>query len=301
MGQPSCPTLAIGITGSSGLVGSALVPLLTADGHRIVRLRRQTGTELFFTDAENSSDHLSAVVHLAGEPIASGRWNAAKKSRIRTSRVDGTRTLCQTLAQLDRPPRVIVCASAIGYYGNRGDQLLDECNGPGEGFLAEVVQAWEESTRPATERGIRVVCLRFGMILTPRGGALAKMLRPFRWGLGGRIGNGRQYWSWIALDDALGAIRHALASDVLAGPVNVVAPQPLTNAKFTTALGRELRRPTMAVVPAWLARVVFGQMADELLLASARVVPRRLLETGYVFRHSELADALHHLLARQPV
>jgi uncharacterized protein len=294
--------MTVGVSGSSGLVGSALVPLLSAGGHRVVRLRRTHGSELLLPVTDDRSDpdsRLDAVVHLAGEPIVSGRWTAAKKTRIRTSRVEGTRALCQTLAQAARPPKVIVCASAIAFYGNRGDELLDEGSGPGDGFLADVVQAWEESTKPATQRGIRVVLLRLGMILSRQGGALAKMLPLFRCGLGGRLGGGRQYWSWIALDDALGAICHALTTDHLAGPVNGVAPQTVTNAQFTAALGHVLRRPTLAIVPAWAVRALLGQMADELLLASARVVPRRLIEAGYVFRYGQLDDALHHLLGRQ--
>jgi uncharacterized protein (TIGR01777 family) len=290
--------MTIGITGASGLVGSALAPRLLADGHQVVRLRREKGSGLFLPAAENRLAPFlpDAVIHLAGEPIASGRWNTAKKRRIRDSRVEGTRDLCQALAQQESPPHVLVCASATGFYGNRGNELLDEESGPGEGFLAEVVQSWEQSARPAVERGIRVVCVRFGMILTRQGGALGKMLGPFQYGLGGRIGNGRQYWSWIALDDALAAVCHALTTSSLVGPVNVVAPQAITNADFTAALGRVLGCPTFAHLPAWAARLVFGQMADELLLASARVVPRRLMETGYLFRHGELLAALGHLL-----
>jgi uncharacterized protein (TIGR01777 family) len=294
--------MTIGLTGASGLVGSALTPRLLADGHQVVRLRRESGSGLFLPAAENGPAPFlpDAVIHLAGEPIASGRWNAAKKRRIRDSRVAGTRALCQTLAEQAPPPRVLVCASAVGFYGNRGDELLDEESGPGDGFLAEVVQNWEQAARLAIERGIRVVCLRFGMILSRQGGALGKMLRPFRYGLGGRIGDGRQYWSWITLDDALGAVCHALTTDSLVGPVNAVAPQAITNADFTAALGHVLGRPTFAHLPAWVARLVFGQMADELLLASARVLPRRLAETGYVFRHGELFAALRHLLASPP-
>ncbi len=291
--------MTIGITGASGLVGSALTPRLLADGHQVVRLRREPGSGRFLPAAESPSAPVSldAVIHLAGEPIASGRWNAAKKRRIRESRVEGTQALCQALAKQAPPPHVLVCASATGFYGDRGDELLDEASGPGEGFLAEVVQSWEQSAGRAVERGIRVVSVRFGMILTRQGGALGKMLRPFQYGLGGRIGDGRQYWSWIALDDALAAVCHALTTSSLVGPVNVVAPQAITNAGFTAALGRVLGRPTFAHLPAWAARLVFGQMADELLLASARVVPRRLTETGYLFRHGELLAALGHLLA----
>jgi uncharacterized protein (TIGR01777 family) len=292
--------MTIGITGASGLVGSALAPRLRALGHRVVRLRREKGAGRFLPIAEDhpASFLPDAVIHLAGEPIASGRWNTAKKQRIRDSRVEGTRALCQALAEQAPPPRIVICASATGFYGSRGDELLDEESGPGEGFLAEVVQSWEHAASPAVECGIRVVSLRFGMILTRQGGALGKMLRPFQYGLGGRIGDGRQYWSWIALDDALGAVCHALTTDRLVGPVNVVAPQATTNAEFTAALGRVLGRPTFARLPAWVARGIFGEMADALLLASARVVPRRLTETGYAFCHGELLTALGHLLGR---
>ena len=304
-----CPLAPIGmtiaVTGSSGLLGSALVSRLVADGNRVVPLRRRRDekeAELFVPAAENRADPFSfgfdAVVHLAGEPIAGGRWNAAKKQRIRESRVEGTRALCQTLARQPSPPRVLVCASAIGFYGNRGDELLDETSGSGEGFLAEVVRAWEQAAQPALGRGIRVVFLRFGMVLSGQGGALAKMCLPFRFGLGGAIGDGRQYWSWIALDDAVGALCHALTAKSLAGPVNGVAPHAVTNAAFVAALGQVLHRPALARLPAWLARMLLGQMADELLLASARVTPRRLLETGYVFRHPELPAALRHVLGR---
>ena len=303
MAIPPPARMTIGVTGSSGLVGSALTRRLTTDGHRVTPLRRIEGAGLFFRTTKDGPDPFSppldAVIHLAGEPIASGRWTAAKKARILTSRVEGTCRLCQTLAQSDPPPRVLVCASAIGFYGDRGDECLDERSRPGNGFLAEVVQAWEESTRPAIDSGVRVVCLRFGMILSPHGGALAKMLRPFRWGLGGRIGTGRQYWSWIDLDDALGAICHVLTTDSLSGPVNAVAPEAVTNARFTAALGRAVGRPAVVPVPAWAARAFLGQMVDELLLASARVAPRRLMKSGYVFRHARLDDALRHLLSRQ--
>jgi hypothetical protein len=292
----------IAITGSTGLVGSALAAALTADGYRVQSIRRDQGGKgdsPVFADVKVGTvpaEPLYAVVHLAGEPIASGRWTAAKKSRIRTSRVEGTHALCQSLARRASPPRVLLCASAVGYYGNRGDELLDEESPSGDGFLAEVVRDWEGAAQPALQRGIRVVFLRLGMVLTPTGGAMAKMLPAFRWGLGGRIGSGRQYWSWIALNDAIGAIRHALVTDSLAGPVNVVAPQPCTNAEFAAALGRVLRRPVLANMPGWAARLAFGPMADELLLASARVLPKRLVETGYAFRHANLPGALESLL-----
>lgn len=294
--------MTLGVTGSSGLIGSALCSLLIAQGHRVVRLRRTNEREIAIPEiADGAQQRFDAIVHLAGEPIASGRWTTAKKTRIRASRVEGTRSLCQRLAEWEQPPKVLVCASAIGYYGDRGDERLDEQSPPGVGFLPEVVQAWEETTRVATQRGIRVVCLRLGMVLSPDGGALAAMLRPFQLGLGGRIGTGRQYWSWIAIDDAIGAIVHALKTDSLVGPVNAVAPEPPINDEFVAALGRVLRRPTVAATPAWLARTLFGEMAEALLLASARVVPRRLLETGYAFQFGELDPALRHLLQRDGV
>jgi len=243
---------------------------------------------------------LDAVVHLAGENIASGRWNAARKAAIRDSRVNGTRLLCDALAGLARPPKTLVCASAIGYYGDGGADVLTEESPPGAGFLPEVCREWEAAAESAMRKGIRVVALRIGMVLSPRGGALSRMLPPFRLGFGGVTGNGRQYVSWVALDDLAGIVLHALQSGELRGPVNAVAPVPVTNREFTEALGKALSRPTPLPVPAFALRLaVGGEMADALLLASARVVPRRLEETGYPFRFPELGAALRHLLARQ--
>ena len=241
---------------------------------------------------------IDVVVHLAGENIASGRWTAEKKARIRDSRVKGTRLLSETLSRLTQPPRVLVAASAIGFYGDRGDELLTEVSPRGSGFLAEVCQEWEQATQPASQRGIRVVNLRFGVILSPAGGALAKMLTPFRMGVGGKIGSGRQYMSWIALDDATGAVQHALANGSLHGPVNGVAPRPVTNLEFTKTLGRVLVRPTILPMPVFAARLAFGEMANELLLASARVEPSALVKGGYVFGHPDLEGALRFLLGR---
>ena len=239
---------------------------------------------------------LDAVVHLAGENIASGRWNAVRKAAIRDSRVNGTRLLCDALAGLARPPKTLVCASAIGYYGDRGEELLTEESSPGTGFLPEVCREWEAASEPAARKGIRVVTLRIGVVLSPKGGALSRMLPLFRAGLGGVIGNGRQYVSWIALDDLVGIVLHALQSGELRGPVNAVAPVPVTNRELTEALGKVLSRPTLLPVPAFALRLAVGEMADALLLASARVVPRRLEETGYRFRFPELGGALRHLL-----
>jgi uncharacterized protein (TIGR01777 family) len=295
------------ITGSSGFVGSSLVPFLTSGGHQVVRLIREgsavsEGASVWDPDRcviePDALKGFDAIVHLAGESIAAGRWTEAKKERIRRSRVEPTRMLSEVLAGLKNPPPILVTASAIGYYGDRGGDLLTENSHPADGFLADVAHAWEDATRPAAEAGIRVVNLRFGVVLGQSGGALAKMLPPFRMGAGGRLGSGRQYMSWISLDDAIGAIDHALATDELHGAVNVVSPRPVTNAEFTRTLGRVLSRPTIFPVPAIAARLAFGEMADALLLASTRVQPARLIRTGFKFRHPDLESALRHLLGR---
>ncbi len=295
------------VTGASGLVGSALVPFLTTGGHRVTRLVRSqprpSVAEMQWDPAAGIQDLTSlegmdAVVHLAGENIASGRWTVARKARIRDSRVTGTRTLCEALARLSQPPKVLVSASAIGYYGDRGAEALWENSAFGTGFLPEVCRVWEEATQPAVQTGIRVVLLRIGIVLSPTGGALAKLLLPFKLGLGGILGSGKQYMSWIALDDVVGAVNHALVTDTLRGPVNAVAPFPVTNGEFTRTLGRVLGRPTVFPVPAFAARLAFGEMADELLLASTRVEPKRLLATQYTFRCPELDGALRHVLGR---
>ena len=293
------------VSGASGFIGSAVVPTLTASGHTVTRLVRSTPrpgrAEIPWNPAARSIgtpalEGLDAVVHLAGDNVASGRWTAAKKASIRNSRVQGTTVLCEALAQLVKPPKALLCASAIGYYGDRGETTLREESPPGTDFLAEVCQAWEAATAPAEQRGIRVVRLRFGIVLSPAGGPLAKMLTPFRLGLGGVVGTGKQYMSWIALDDALGAIHHALRTEALQGPVNVVAPQAVTNQAFTTTLGKVLRRPTRLPLPAFAARLLFGEMADALLLASTRVAPVRLVASGYTFQYPELEATLQHLL-----
>ena len=294
------------VSGASGLVGSALVPFLTTGGHTVHRLVRSDSGDAADVrwDPETGTveaDKLAgfdAVVHLAGENIAAGRWTAAKKDRIRDSRVDGTRLLCEALSALETPPKVLICASAIGYYGERGDGVLTEESEPGTGFLTEVCEAWEAATRPAADRGIRVVNLRFGMILSPAGGALARMLLPFKLGVGGKLGSGNQYMSWISLDDVVGAVHYALETESLSGPVNAVAPTPVTNRVYTKTLGQVLKRPALFPVPGFAARLAFGEMADALLLASTRVVPEKLNRSGYVFRQPELEGALRHLLGR---
>jgi uncharacterized protein len=300
------PALHVVVSGSSGLVGSALVPFLTTGGHRVTRLVRtaDSGTDAVHWDPAAGAidaaglEGADAVVHLAGENIAGARWTDAAKARMLDSRVRGTKLICETLARLRRPPQTLVCASAIGYYGDRGAAEMNEASGPGTGFLADVCRQWEAATAPAADRGIRVVCLRIGVVLTPAGGALAQMLTPFRLGLGGRIGPGTQYMSWITLDDLLGVILQALTTASLRGAVNAVAPTPITNSEFTRVLGRVLRRPTLFSVPAAAARAAFGEMADEMLLASTRVAPARLRESGYRFRHPQLEAALRHTLGR---
>lgn len=298
----------IAVTGSNGLVGSRLLEELSRNGDRITRLvRRNPGKNEVLWDPTGSTGKIEAlngveaVVHLAGENIAAARWSADVKRRIHDSRVIGTRTLARALAGLPSPPKTLVTASAIGYYGDRGDEVLDEESLAGNGFLAEVAREWEAAAKPAVDVGIRVIHLRFGVILSPQGGALAKMFLPFKLGAGGRIGSGRQWWSWISLDDAVVAIRHAIETPSLSGPVNAVAPNPVTNNEFTKILRSVLGRPTILPMPAFAARLALGEMADHLLLASTRVTPRRLLETGFVFKLPELEGALRHLLSRPAV
>lgn len=297
----------VAVSGSTGLLGAEVVASLSAAGHDVVRLVRRVpgpGEKAVRWDPERGKvdadglEGLDAVVHLAGENIASGRWNAARKVAIRESRVNGTRLLCDALAGLARPPKTLVCASAIGYYGDRGADVVTEESPPGAGFLPEVCREWEAAAGAAATKGIRVVVLRIGVVLSPRGGALARMLPLFRAGLGGVLGNGRQYVSWIALDDLVGVVLHALRAGGLSGPVNAVAPVPVTNRELTGALGKALSRPTLLPVPAFALRLALGEMADALLLASTRVAPRRLEETGYRFRFPELGGALRHLLAK---
>ncbi len=295
------------VSGASGLVGSHLVPHLKNKGHDLHRLGRKAAAgagEVPWNPAAGdlaagSLEDFDAVVHLAGESIAGGRWTEAKKRRIRDSRVQGTGLLARKLAGLQARPIVCVCASAIGYYGDRKDEALAEDSGPGEGFLAEVCREWEEAARPAAEAGIRLVNLRIGIVLSSKGGALAKMLTPFRLGIGGMTGSGRQYMSWVALDDLVRIIDFAVATDDLSGPVNAVAPNPVTNAEFSRTLGRVLARPSLLPFPSIAAKLLLGEMAEELLLASARVQPKKLLEAGYGFRHPDLEGALRCALARQ--
>ena len=296
------------ISGSHGLVGSALIKSLTANGHEVIRLVRHARTvgapEIEWQPDKGLIDKehlegLDAVVHLAGENIAEGRWTDEKKRAILESRVKGTALLSETLATLRRPPTVFLSASAIGYYGNRGDELLTETSTPGNDFLADVYKQWEKATTPAAEKGIRTVLTRFGIILAEHGGALAKMLTPFRMGIGGRVGDGKQWMSWIALDDVVGAIQFVLRDGFVNGPVNFVAPIPVTNAEFTKTLGSVLSRPTFLPVPAFGVRLAFGEMADALLLSSQRVEPEVLKSRGFAFSFARLEPTLKHILHRE--
>ncbi|MBA2627385.1 MAG: TIGR01777 family protein [Gemmatimonadales bacterium] len=294
------------VTGASGLIGSAVVSLLGTGGHQISRLVRRPAAapgEISWDPARGSIDSaalegVDAVVHLAGEGIAERRWSTARKQAILTSRTEGTRLLASALAGLARRPRVLISASAVGIYGDRRDELLDESSEPGRDFLANVCQAWEAAADPARAAGIRVVHPRFGVVLSPGGGALARLLPPFRAGVGGPIGGGSHWMSTIAIDDAAGAIQHILAREALAGPVNVAGPEPVRNADFTRLLARILRRPAVVPVPAAALRVLFGELADAALLASQRVDPAALRRSGYVFRHRSLEDSLRFVLGR---
>jgi uncharacterized protein len=290
------------VSGVSGPIGEALLPSLKARGYTIVRLVRNEASaegEVFWNPAQplspQSVSGFDAVIHLAGETIV-GRWTKAKKARIRDSRALGTRHLAEALAKAPQPPRVLMSASAIGYYGDRNEEILHEDSSSGTGFLPEVCREWEAASQPAADAGIRTVQTRFGLVLSPTGGALQKMLPPFRMGLGGKIGSGRQWWSWIDVKDLVGAIHHALRSDLLRGPVNVVAPKPVRNEEFSKILAAVLSRPSIFPMPAFAARLALGQMADELLLASQHVEPTKLIATGYSFQYVDLKPALEAML-----
>jgi uncharacterized protein (TIGR01777 family) len=296
------------VTGASGLIGTALVRGLRTRGYRVSALvRRAPGPGEISWDPDGGRldprdlEGIDAIVHLAGENVGA-RWTAARKQRIRNSRVRGTRLLSEAMTRTSKRPAVLVSASAVGIYGNRGDEILDEESPVGDAgydFLAAVGQEWEAATGPARAAGIRVVNSRFGVVLSPDGGALGRMLLPFRLGVGGRLGSGSQWMSWISIDDVASAVLHLLETDTLLGPVNVTAPEPLRNRDFTRILGRVLSRPTPFPAPAVALRLVLGEMADGTLLSSARVLPRRLLASGFRFAHPDLETALRHVLRRE--
>lgn len=295
------------VSGSGGMVGKALLPALRSAGHEVHRLVRGGNAgepNSIGWDPEAgilNANHLNgvqAIIHLAGENIAEGRWTTEKKQRIRESRILTTKLLAETAAQLAPKPKVFISASATGFYGNRGDEVLTEESSAGNDFLAEVCQEWERATAAAQAAGIRVVNLRFGVILSAEGGALAKMLPPFKAGMGGPAGKGDQFLSWIALDDVVNIIQFAMTDETLSGPVNAVSPHPLTNKDFSHALGHALGRPAAVPVPAFALKLAFGEMAEATILASQRVVPDKLRHAGYTFRHSDLAQTLQSMFPR---
>jgi uncharacterized protein (TIGR01777 family) len=297
------------VSGVSGPIGTALLPSLRTDGWSVVRLVRGTAAGASSDNAQIAWDPagaiapeavsgFDAVIHLAGESIF-GRWTAAKKRKIRDSRVAGTLNLASALARAEKKPKVFVCGSAIGYYGNRGDEVLREENSAGAGFLAEVCREWEEAAAPAVRAGIRTAHLRTGIVLSSKGGALGAMLVPFKLGLGGRTGDGRQWMSWIDVGDMVGGILHILKNEEMRGPVNMVAPAPVTNAEFAKTLASVLGRPAIFPMPACAARLVFGEMGEELLLGSQKVEPGKLISSGYLFRYRELRPSLEGLAGQR--
>jgi uncharacterized protein len=295
------------VSGASGLVGTALTKSLHAEGHTVLRLvRKRTPKEV--TSAEIRWDPLSAqvdvpalegadaVVHLSGANVSKGRWTSARKGVLCSSRLDSTRILVDSLARLRRKPRVFISASAVGYYGNRGDEILTESVGPGSDFLSHLARDWEAEAMRASQSGMRTVILRFGVILSSEGGALPEIIRPFKFGVGGRLGSGRQWMSWIALPDAVDIIESSMANAEWNGPLNAVAPEPVRNSEFAQIVGRVLRRPAILPVPAFMLRLALGEMADALLLSSQRAIPERLLQSGYAFKLPDLEAALRTML-----
>jgi uncharacterized protein len=292
------------VSGSSGLVGTALVPALTHDGHEVVRLVRHPPTaddEISWDPGQRSIPHdaldgVDAVVHLAGVGVADKRWTAAHKRAVLDSRVDGTTTIAEAIARNADHVKVLVSASAVGWYGDRGDQVLTEADDAGAGFLAQVVQQWEASTAAASAAGVRVVTIRSGIVLSPDGGALGKVLPIFKLGGGGRLGSGQQWMPWIALADEVAAIQFLLTANDVSGPVNLCAPEPVTNSDYTHALGTVLNRPTVAIVPRFALKVALGDFADEGALVSQRVLPQKLTDAGFTFSYPELDSALRSML-----
>ncbi len=293
----------VAVTGSSGLIGTSLVSFLLEKNVTVSKILRENPEDDDISWKPEDGDWNSAftggvdgIVHLAGENIASGKWTRKKKEKIRNSRIEGTNRLCEHILKLPTPPSVLVCASAIGYYGNRGVEFLNEGSSRGSGFLPDVCLGWEEAAESVSKAGIRVVNVRFGIVLSKDGGALAKMMTPFKMGMGGKIGSGTQFMSWVAMDDVTGAIYHTLTTDSLKGPVNVTAPNPVTNKEFTNTLGEVLKRPAVVPMPAFAAKLAFGKMANDLLLASTKVAPKMLSDSGYEFQYPELENALRHIL-----
>jgi len=296
------------MAGSSGLVGSELISLLTQKGHTVTRLVRELPVagkhEISWNPKQgkldpNEVEGFDVYINLAGDNISSGRWTASKKMEILESRVCATKLLCETAAHLKQPPKLIINASAVGFYGSRGETVVDESDPQGDGFLANVCNLWEQSTESAQKVGIRVALIRIGVVLAKEGGALASMLFPFKMGLGGVIGSGKQYMSWVALDDLVRIFAFVIENDGIRGPINAVSPNPVTNYEFTKTLGKVLHRPTIFPMPAILVRLAFGEMGDELLLGSTRVEGLKLREAGYQFQYPKLEEALTHVLVEK--
>lgn len=284
------------ITGGSGFIGRALTAYFTQQGHSVVPLRRGSTTPPYWQPEQGLIDlggqRFDVVIHLAGENIAKGRWTKKKKAKILSSRVQGTQCIAEYFSQAQNRPKLVICSSAVGIYGDRGAEQLTEASEHGTGFLAQVCQQWEAALAPVVDAGVRVVNIRLGMVLAAHGGALAQMLVPFKMGLGCVFGNGEQYMSWIALTDVVHAVEHIMVNENLSGPINLCSPQPVTNRQFTKTLGRCLHRPTFLPLPSFIAKIVFGEMADALLLSSSRIVPIKLIESGYRFQHATLDSAL---------
>lgn len=295
----------VAVSGATGLVGTELNTLLQSEGKSVTAISRQEGgsyQDSIIWDPESGLTNparletVDAVVHLAGESIASGRWNSKLKHKIKRSRIQGTRTLVESIAAIEKRPKVLVSASAIGYYGDRGEEELTEASSAGTGFLAEVCKEWEDEANAARELGLRVVNVRIGVVLSPKGGALQKMLLPFKLGMGGVVGSGSQYWSWIGLHDLTRIIAHCINDESIEGPVNAVSPEPLTNKQFTKGVGSALSRPTIVPMPAFMAKIALGEMAEALLLASTRVLPQKLQSSGFEFLHGDLQSCLKYEL-----
>jgi len=301
------PRKTILISGASGLIGSTIIPFLTTGGHQVIRLVRKqhpSGNDEICWDPEagvlepKALNRMDAVIHLSGENIGQNRWTKKKKKKIINSRVKSTNLLANAIASLENPPDVFICASATGFYGNRGYNLMSESDHAGDDFISRVCTEWEKSAAPAVHKGIRTVFMRIGVVLTPQGGALARLMLPSQLCLGGKIGSGLQYVSWISIEDVVGAMYHILMNPAIHGPVNLVSPNPVSNLEMVQALGQVLNRPSIVPIPALLIRLLFGEMGEEILLSSTRVTPEKLLDTGYSFRYPELKGALLHLLGK---
>lgn len=293
----------VAVTGASGLIGTALVASLEADGHQVIRLVRHAPSNESERQWDPSGapdpllvDGMDAVVHLAAETI-SGWWTQRKKDRITESRVRSTQMLAESIAMAEHKPRVFVSASGMGYYGHRKDEILTEESSSGRGFLAELARDWEAATKPASQAGVRVILLRTSVVLSMKGGALLQLLPSFKIGMGGKIGNGKQYWPWITLADVVSAIRFAIDHDTLSGPINLAAPQQTTNREFSKALGRVLKKPAVFPLPSVVVTLILGEMGQEALLTSTRGVPAKLLAAGYEFKYPEVEPALRAVIA----